>query len=77
MTGSFPDSGLLPAEGIQRLLARKKFIQQEAQGRIPESLVEVTTRVVARLAHEERLRRVLKPGVFDLVQETLKELRQG
>src|SRR5262245_51728371 len=77
MTAPQSSSGLVPAQGMQELLANKQRIQQEALGQIPEPLIQATTQVVARLAQKETARQVLKPGVLYLVRRALKELRRS
>jgi hypothetical protein len=67
-------SSLLPADGMGPLLHSKEQIQQEAVGKVPELLVQVTVQAVVRLKRKETPKRVLKPGVHVLARQVLKEL---
>lgn len=70
MTAQRSSPGLLPAHGIQQLLAHKRRIQQDAVGHIPEPLVQATVQVVARLTQGQ----VLRSNSLRLARQALKEL---
>lgn len=74
MNAQLHSSVLLPADGIEALLSKKQRIQQEAVGTLPELLVQATVRAAVCLGRKEAPKRVLKPGVFFLARQVLREL---
>jgi hypothetical protein len=66
--------GLLPADGVRRLLAEKAHVQQEALGKISESLVGITVQTAMRLARSAAPTEGLSPRVRRLVRHMLRRL---
>jgi hypothetical protein len=66
--------GLLTADGIRPLLDKKKQLQREAIGKLPEPLVQATVQIAQRLVLKEPARQVLRPRVFALARQVLHEL---
>src|SRR5262245_2361033 len=64
----------LPNDGIGALLCQKREVQDEAQGRLSEPLVQATLQTVARMAQTGATQQALQPRIWGLVREVLDEL---